>query len=284
MRKWGNRRVVGIELEGMGLDLGGSRVEETDVTLCDTVTVVGLKGRREREWRHPRNDRLERKHCEERRRLTLPSSSAMNLISLVQVIFERISGEEGSSVVDKGLRRNLNPTDLLLPNPIIRRDPMATQHLASLLAPPSIEDARTSAQSYLRTSVSSRSTPSSTSRSPRQLGQLLSTLLEEQRTSQQELERRVQESEAKKGELLNEATREVSLVRSRTDNLKRSNEKLRYDAKEIKGQLERDLNQVVEGEEEDTLRDRLKYLATRRQQLQGAKQWFGIIVKAEELG
>ncbi|GAA5871149.1 hypothetical protein JCM16303_001706 [Sporobolomyces ruberrimus] len=161
---------------------------------------------------------------------------------------------------------------------------MATQHLASLLAPPSIEDARTSAQSYLRTSVSSRSTPSSTSRSPRQLGQLLSTLLEEQRTSQQELERRVQESEAKKGELLNEATREVSLVRSRTDNLKRSNEKLRYDAKEIKGQLERDLNQVVEGEEEDTLRDRLKYLATRRQQLQGAKQWFGIIVKAEELG
>lgn len=67
--------------------------------------------------------------------------------------------------------------------------------------------------------------------------------------------------------------------------MRSENERIKEQAKQVKDQLVGKLDKRVdEGEESVTLRDQLIRLSTRRKELQGAKKWFAIIVKAEELG
>ncbi|GAA5901887.1 uncharacterized protein JCM6883_000427 [Sporobolomyces salmoneus] len=156
-----------------------------------------------------------------------------------------------------------------------------TQQLESLLQPPSAQDARSSAQQFLINSL-----PPASSRSPHELGQLLSDLLQTQQSNQARLSKELEESEEKKRELLIKTRNETSSIRSRVSKLKQGNTELRQQAKEIREQLVGELDGPVQGGdgEGDTLRDRLKQLSTERKQLEGAKLWFSVIVKAEELG
>lgn len=157
---------------------------------------------------------------------------------------------------------------------------MSTAQLQSLLSSPSPSIARQEAQSYLSTSLGS----SSTSTNPSLLAPLLSQLLEQQQSHSQELEHKLKASEERKGELLNQAKETTSSIRKRTNQLQSENERIKEQAKQVKDQLVGKLDKRVEGDETVTLRDQLIRLSTRRKELQGAKKWFAIIVKAEELG
>ncbi|GAA5982642.1 hypothetical protein JCM5350_002133 [Sporobolomyces pararoseus] len=160
-----------------------------------------------------------------------------------------------------------------------------TRRLESLLGVPSPDRARRAAQTSLTLSVSS-STPSSSS-PPQQLGQLLSSLLETELINQDRLSRQVEESREKKDELLIKTRQQTKTIHSNLNKLKRDNLELRKGAQQIKNSLTRDLDQEdeeEEGQEDDTLREKLIKLSTKRKQLQSAKQWFGIIVQAEQIG
>lgn len=162
-----------------------------------------------------------------------------------------------------------------------RIDVMSTAQLQSLLSSPPPSIARQEAQSYLSTSLGSLST----STNPSLLAPLLSQLLEQQQSHSQELEHKLKASEERKGELLNQAKETTSSIRKRTNQLRSDNERIKEQSKQVRDQLVGKLDKrIVEGDESITLRDQLIRLSTRRKELQGAKKWFAIIVKAEELG
>lgn len=213
--------------------------------------------------------------------LTRPSSSAMNLINFVQVILcgklERVE-----SWVAKG-SKGIEIGNCSLPPPFPSQNSMSTADLQSLLARPPPLIARKEAQSFLFSSL-----PSSSSSNPSQLGSILSQLLQSQQTHSQELEQRVKASEERKRELLDRAKDKTSSIRNRTNQLRFENERIKNQAKQVRDELVGKLDQGVDegGQEGEvtTLRDKLIQLSTRRKQLQGAKKWFAIMVKAEELG
>lgn len=164
-----------------------------------------------------------------------------------------------------------------------------TRRLESLLGVPSPDRARRAAQTSLTLSVSS--SPSSSSPTPlapsQQLGQLLSSLLETELINQDRLSKEVEESREKKDELLIKTRQQTKTIHSNLKKLKRDNLELQKGAQQIKNSLTRDLDQEddeEEGQDEDTLREKLIKLSSKRKQLQSAKQWFGIIVQAEQIG
>ncbi|GAA5849815.1 hypothetical protein JCM5353_008618 [Sporobolomyces roseus] len=160
---------------------------------------------------------------------------------------------------------------------------MSTADLQSLLSSPPPLIARKEAQTFLSSSL-----PSSSSSNLSQLGSILSQLLQSQQTHSQELEQRVNASEERKRELLDRAKDKTSSIRNRTNQLRFENERIKNQAKQVRDELVGKLDQGVDegGQEGEvtTLRDKLIQLSTRRKQLQGAKKWFAIMVKAEELG
>ncbi|GAA5963767.1 hypothetical protein JCM3765_006844 [Sporobolomyces pararoseus] len=160
------------------------------------------------------------------------------------------------------------------------------RQLESLLTVPPPDQARKSAQTSLSSSLNSSSSGSTPlGSSPHQLGQVLASLLETELLNQRQLTAQVKESSDKRDELLIKTRLETSSVRSNLTRLKQNNLQLRKGAREIKESLTNDLDQPLpQEEEEDTLRERLINLSNKRKQLQGAKQWFGIIVQAEQIG
>ncbi|GAA5936810.1 uncharacterized protein JCM15063_000067 [Sporobolomyces koalae] len=167
---------------------------------------------------------------------------------------------------------------------------MSTAQLQSLLQPPSIETARSTARQHLSRSIEEHTASSPPaapgSQSALQLGHLLTQLLTQQQTEQQRLEQRLDESEREKQALLNHANEHTAAIRTRAEHLRIANESLRAHAREIKKQYTLNLDKDVAGQPDQpvTLRQSLTQLATKRNQLDRAQRWFAIIVRAEDLG
>ncbi|GAA5951427.1 hypothetical protein JCM21900_004406 [Sporobolomyces salmonicolor] len=158
---------------------------------------------------------------------------------------------------------------------------MGTAQLQSLLAPPSPSISRSSAQQLLAGAVGPSPIVPST------LASLLSHLLDSQRTEQSRLAVELARSQQETDRLLQDTTNKLSTVKHRTEALKQGHAELRARLKHASEALVSRLDAPVEEEGEAyraTLRERLMTLSQRRKELEGAKKWFGVIVKAEELG
>ncbi|GAA5921613.1 hypothetical protein JCM1841_000155 [Sporobolomyces salmonicolor] len=158
---------------------------------------------------------------------------------------------------------------------------MATVQLQSLLAPPSPSVSRSSAQQLLAQAVGPSPIVPST------LASLLSHLLDSQRTEQSRLAVELARSQQETDRLLQDTTNKLSTVKHRTEALKQGHAELQARLKHASEALVSRLDPPLEEEGEAygaTLRERLMTLSQRRKELEGAKKWFGVIVKAEELG
>jgi hypothetical protein len=167
-----------------------------------------------------------------------------------------------------------------------------SSQLESLLAPSSTVTSQTAARDFLTSSIPSSSSSSSSSSTPQGLGIILSTLLENERIKQSKLNRKVDESEQIKRELLTITRGETEHFKLKVRNLKNLNTSLQIETREIKSQLVSDLGDQVDDDDNDeddtsllklTLKERLNLLCVKRKRLLICKQWFEIIVKAEIL-
>lgn len=150
-------------------------------------------------------------------------------------------------------------------------------HLAALLAPPSLDQARTSARGHLSSALPSPLTAS-------QLGPTLATLLEQQQARATQLEHDLEASRGTSDALLASARGHLERVKQRTGALKDGHAQVDARLRSARDKLVSGLEARGEGDDGPTLRERLVELSEQRKELEAARTWFGAVAKAEELG
>ncbi|GAA5905863.1 hypothetical protein JCM8208_003360 [Rhodotorula glutinis] len=150
-------------------------------------------------------------------------------------------------------------------------------HLTALLAPPSLDQARTSARGHLSSALPSPLTAS-------QLGPTLAKLLEQQQARAAQLEHDLEASRDKSAALLTSARAHLEQVKQRTGALKEGHAQVDAGLRSARVQLVSGLEARDDGGDGLTLRERLVELSEQRKELEAARTWFGAVAKAEELG
>lgn len=155
-----------------------------------------------------------------------------------------------------------------------------TAQLQQLLAPPSEELSQQHAQQLLASSIPAPLTPS-------KLGNFLGPLLASEEAKAALLSSQLAQSTATTSKLLATTKQQLAAILARTTELRSNHEGLEdalIDHREALVSSLAQREQAADGTTEGaTLRERLEVFSQRRKELEVAKQWFAVLVKAEEL-
>ena len=166
--------------------------------------------------------------------------------------------------------------------------PATSDHLRQLLAPPSPTHAQQQAVQLVHTSLPHPLSPVT-------LAHHLAPLVASQHALRVQLEHQLGQSSAQTSALLARTLAQLQSILARADELKGTHDALEDALIDHREALVSKLSSRESGEAEKgaegrevgeglTLKDRLQRFAERRVEIDTAKQWFAVLVKAEQLG